>query len=284
MFSKWPSIVIVSSLLVVARPARADQACPTTPDASNAILHFDRLPTFPAGHQINEVIGHFDFFGTRPIGACIRDLTAGGAPTLYAVLDSNNNLLSGLPKTYNHLCLTNGPDYAEVLVSASRPSDTCGVTMYPLNYNGGTFELYGLGGVDIITGGNGNDFLWGGAATDWLFDNWNTGALDGGALMGESGDDRLSGSTLYDFISGGDGSDGISDEGGPNDHLLGGAGDECCVYSANQSIGAPVSIDCGGGLNDKVFSKTSTTGCELTSSSCGQTLGGCPGWIPLPIP
>ena len=103
-------------------------------------------------------------------------------------------------------------------------------TLYGL---GGSDILYGYGGDDLLDGGNGYDNLYGGQGNDILIAGSD---IYGGSMLGDKGNDTLTGSAGVDYLFGGSG----------NDTILGGAGDDE-IYDYEDSN----SIDAGAG-NDRI--------------------------------
>lgn len=253
--------------------ASADAVCRTTEDANNAVLHLYGF-TPPASGSVTYWIGNFDFFGSSAVGACVTT-SFNGASTLYLLVDNNNNLLGWLPKIWNHMCLTSRPDDTIVVQT---PTNVCGVTMSPLNYNGNILMQYGQASADIIRGGNGLDVIAGGTGNDSIVDYTAVGAnnIYYGELYGESGNDILGGSPASNtFLNGGDQNDHLRDFGGVGEVLVGGAGNECCIWDSNNSYNA---IDCGTGTDtvNTLAGSPAKQNCDVVSGSCGNTGFFCP--------
>jgi hypothetical protein len=271
MEKSWTTLVLVGALMTTPGLARADQACRTTPSSLNSVLHLYGF-SHPYPGQLEFVIGNFDFFGASAVGACVRDY-GNNTETLYLIVDSYDHLLGWLPLSYNHLCLTNDPDYVEVL-EQSEPQ--CGITMNPLNYSGNRLVLYGQGNFDHLHGGNGVDIIYGGLANDNLAD---TGSGSGawpvyaGTLLGESSNDFLFGSSANStYLDGGAGNDGLADLGGGSDTLLGSSGNECCMYDSNNSF---TTFNCGVGTDKVNQTAANKVGCETADSNCNSWLMSC---------
>ncbi|MEZ5871926.1 MAG: calcium-binding protein [Nitratireductor sp.] len=81
-------------------------------------------------------------------------------------------------------------------------------------------QVAGLGGSDNITGGLGNDIIGGGSGMDTIHGGGGNDVIDGGA-----DGDTLNGDAGDDFINGGSGGDQI-DGGADNDIIDGGLGDD----------------------------------------------------------
>lgn len=101
------------------------------------------------------------------------------------------------------------------------------------------WQMDGLGGNDVLTGGNGIDVMTGGQGNDKLNGNAGADQLDGGdgfdTLNGGSGDDALTGGRGGDLLLGSTGHDSLHGQQG-NDTLTGGGGRDTFVYSSGQDV------------------------------------------------
>jgi hypothetical protein len=258
------------ALLLSSAPANA--FCIYAPDASHSNLHLDGFTPpapLPVPQRIYYYVGNVNFFGVSTVGACVE--APGRSPTFYFILDQANHLLGWLPQTYNSMCLSNLDDSFLVLTQSETH---CGMTMMPLNYNGHELDVAALNGNDHLDGGNGTDVFYGGNGSDNLADYSSTpgnNPIYQGVLYGESQGDLLWGSSANNtYLYGGNEGDGIADAGGTGDFLIGGYGDECCIYDGN----GPGNIWCEAGT-DTVRSLSGTHNCELTSSNCNSGLWAC---------
>jgi RTX calcium-binding nonapeptide repeat (4 copies) len=262
------SIIGALSFCISAN-ALADTACRTSEDSTNAVLHLHNF-TPPASGTVVVRMGQFNFFGVSTVGACV---TNNGSSTLYVVVDASNHLLGWLPKTFNHLCLTDRPDDTMVLQTTATH---CSTTMSPLNYNGNILVQYGQASNDVLRGGNGIDILYGGLANDSITDYFVTGANGTyyGELYGESGNDVLLGSPGDStHLDGGIGNDNLRDFGGNTDTLFGNSGNECCMWDSNNTYSG---FDCGTGSADRVHDLSGNfpkTGCEIVDTQCNINFG-----------
>jgi Ca2+-binding RTX toxin-like protein len=110
------------------------------------------------------------------------------------------------------------------------------------------WEIYGVGGNDVIWGGNSSDFIDGGDGNDEVHDGGGPGQPD--HFVGGLGDDQLHAGQGNDWLEGGDGNDVLE---GAQDHdtLEGGAGDDLLVGDAAINPGDDV-LD-GGTGHDLIF-------------------------------
>lgn len=265
--------ITAAQVLWVAGPAAAEQSCPTSQDADNAILEIDGLSR-SSGNSYDYYIGMVDFYGSRIVAACVRSDTL-GTESLHAITDQSGWLLAHLPRQENHLCLSNTSSVQETTYVLERNRSLCGVTMYPLDYHGNTLVQYGRRGNDHLHGGLGTDIIYGGYGNDTISDyDTDTSVFEMGILYGESGNDRIFGGSGWTALIGGSGVDGLADIGGFRDALDSGSGNDCCVYAAQISALTPLLV-CGSGSADVVRSMDHTKNCEVQSSWCGPSLLSC---------
>jgi Ca2+-binding RTX toxin-like protein len=92
-----------------------------------------------------------------------------------------------------------------------------------------SWEIYALGGNDVIWGGNASDFIDGGDGNDEVHDGGGAGQPD--HFIGGLGDDQLYAGQGNDWLQGGDGND-VLESAQDHDKLEGGAGDDVLVGDA----------------------------------------------------
>src|SRR5688572_7932834 len=114
MLTRLSGLFAALAVISYAASAFADTACPspTQADANNAILKVYGFTPPAATVDVWYRIGQTTVSGTSVIAACIEYVENGiNKSTLRTIRDSNDQRLTGLPKTYNHLCLTAKNDH-----------------------------------------------------------------------------------------------------------------------------------------------------------------------------
>ncbi len=194
------------------------------------------------------------YFGKGPNSAIgLYGIQTGqfGARGIWLRFMRSSHFVSNALDTSPVLCW--GPEDDSVEVLTAPYSFAGGTPIQPLDYNGNTVEMHGLGGNDTLIGGTGRDIMYGDSGND--------------TLKGGGGNDFLYGGSGTDVLFGGAGADVLSDRAlslpaAPN-QLYGESGNDCIEYAQGTA-------NCGSGT-DSYYSSLSPTACETVRSTLCPT-------------
>lgn len=279
-YPSWLAAVLaIGMFTLTSGRAHAADTCPTAgfPGIMSVLKFYDFDPAKFNQHDLTVNIGRADFYGQKPLIACIEYVHNNQYfAKLHWIVDEYDHLLSWLPEPSNYMCFGNGSTDRGIYANVLYKNETlCGVTMYPLNYNGNQLIMYGGAGVDHIHGGAGVDVIYGGIGGDDIDEAGHGPIASWGACYGEDQSDFLYGSTANSSVlNGGVGNDQLYDSGGTGERLYGGSGNECCIYDHGHVFDI---LSCGSG-SDGVVSLAGTTECNYTQSQalCGTAAWTCP--------
>jgi len=276
----WWGIVVGIAISAWSSGAWASVACPTTQTSSASLLKiygYD-MSRFNSGYKQDVYIGNFMFYGTSVVGAVVVEeniIQTLNTCNIYVVTDANGNLLAGLPRQQNYLCLGDADQFVEVIsvsTKATQLDHSCsaltGITMAGLNYAGNWLDIMVLGGADHVHGGAfGMDTIYGGTGSDDL-DSEGTQAQSPAnvddVVFGEEGNDFLyGGHGDYTWLAGGPDVDQLIDVGGVGDYLEGDDANDCCIGDSNHNF----SLLSGGAGTDRCDQLAGSTSCEIQDAT-----------------